>query len=533
MWKRGLIRESGLVILAILGFAIPSAGQMATIDVLLDLDRDPTTGCGVVTVDGAAEGVELRVRTSFDAATDTVTSTTTAGCADPELDLFDVETPVPSDPQPTWTGLAGNGASGSMLVESHFPIALTGSVSSARSYVVVQSALGEDTLFGAGAQRPLLLIFLPPNVPGLAPAALALVFLLSVLLVARNLPKTGFALLALLGVVVGGALIGPSRGWALLGEGFHRAWTPDELVATDPEGDAPEGIDLLEFHVAYDEANQELWLRTDILFGPPVCTDWGTVDPGSGYACGMLPPLDPGPFNNNVAMTFDDGPHLVVTPLVLATLRANDIPATFFVVGNRMHTPEEQAIVREIHEDPLFRVANHSLTHRRMAFLTQEEIEIEVPANNDLIREAIGDPCFFPQYFRFPFASSNCASMEVMRTHGLASASVHINTSDWCYGTNGGYCPPEVVPFIEDEFRDDLPGWAVHEFQETAGGILVMHDIHTNTAAQLPAVIAGLQAAGANFVDLADPVLFPNMHATMMVPDAPACCEGSVNTSYP
>ena len=60
-----------------------------------------------------------------------------------------------------------------------------------------------------------------------------------------------------------------------------------------------------------------------------------------------------------------------------------------------------------------------------------------------------------------------------------------------------------------------------------------MHHINTNTAAELHSVIAGLQAAGANFVDLADPVLFPNMHATMMVPDAPACCEGNVNTSYP
>ena len=36
-----------------------------------------------------------------------------------------------------------------------------------------------------------------------------------------------------------------------------------------------------------------------------------------------------------VALTIDDGPHPLITPLVLAVLRAADVKATFFVVGQR------------------------------------------------------------------------------------------------------------------------------------------------------------------------------------------------------
>ena len=37
-------------------------------------------------------------------------------------------------------------------------------------------------------------------------------------------------------------------------------------------------------------------------------------------------------------------------------------------------------------------------------------------------------------------------------------------------------------------------------------------------------LFAALQAAGASFVDLADPVLFPIMNAPLPVPEPPACC---------
>ena len=524
VFRRGLL----LAPLLLLGLTASSRSEVATIDVLLDLDQDSATGCDVATVDGNAEGVELRVRTLFDVGTEIVLSTASAACTDSVLDIFEVDSPIPTAPQPGWQGVAGNGALGSMLIESHVPRALMGQATQARVFVVTSSIVGEDVLFVGAGSGPLVVSIFTPSVPGLG--ALPLLGLITALLVlGGGVARTRGTAIALVSTISLGLILAPIQGRALLGEGLHRIWSLDERVGIDPEFDAPAGIDLLEFYAAFDAVSHELWFRADILFGAPVCLDWGVVDPGVGFACGMQPPLDPGPFGGAVAMTFDDGPHPVVTPQVLATLRAHGIPATFFVVGKRLNTPEERAIALEIHQDPLFRLGNHSVNHVRMNTLTAEEVDFEVSVNNDHIRAAIGDPCYFPKYFRIPFAASNCPVMTAVRTHGHASAAVHINTSDWCYGVGGGFCFASMVPFIEEEFRDDLPGWAVHEFEASGGGILVMHDIHTNTAAELPAVIAALQAAGATFVDLGDPVLFPLMNETINPPEAPACCSGAVN----
>ena len=523
-------RQAFFLLLLLLTFGITtnSRAEVATLDALFDLDQDPATGCTVNTVDGDAEGVDLRIRTLFDVGQETVLSTTASDCVDPILDLFGAETPIATAPQPAWPGVVGNGTSGSMLVEAHIPLAVTGAVAEARAFVVVTSLVGEDAMLDTNGSESLLIGIFAPPVPGLGFLALGALLAALWMVTRAELNKRTFSRVVAWGLVMHFVML-PVESSALLGEGFHRTWTLDEVIGSDPAADAPAGIDLLEFSATFDSSTQELWLRFDIMFGSPVCVGWGTVDPGVGYACGMQPPLDSGPFGGAIAMTFDDGPHEVVTPLVLATLRAHGIPATFFVVGNRLVTPGERALALEIHQDPLFRIANHSLTHVRMTQLTAEQIDVEVTANSDLIRDAIGDPCYFPRYFRFPFAASNCTTMEASRRHGFASAAVHINTSDWCYGTNGGSCPASVVPFIEDEFRDDLPGWAVNQFEQSGGGILVMHDIHTNTAAELPAVIAGLQAAGATFVDLDDPLLFPIMNGTISTPEAPSCCEGITN----
>ena len=66
---------------------------------------------------------------------------------------------------------------------------------------------------------------------------------------------------------------------------------------------------------------------------------------------------------------------------------------------------------------------------------------------------------------------------------------------------------------------------AVDRFLDSGGGIMLLHDIQANTAAELPAILAALQTAGATFVDLSDGTLFPQLNANVSVPEAPACCS--------
>ncbi len=520
--KLGSRLAVGLVLLMA---AAASRAEIATIDVLLDLDQDSATGCVASTVDGDAPGIELRVRTLFDVGTETVTSTTTAPCADPTLGVFRSEVAITGAPLPPFSGVPGNGVLGSVLVETHVPLSVVGASARSRAFVVLTSPVGEDALLAGEAGAPLLVSIRTPMVSALGVLGVILALILACAVVRAEINPRALAGVLLL-VSLGTSWLIPARGWSLLGEGTFRSWGLDEWIGADPEADAPAGVDLLAFYAAVDDATGELWLRTDILFGAPVCLAWGTVDPGEGFVCTMQPPLDQGPFGGAVALTFDDGPDPTVTPLILATLRAQGIPATFFVLGDRLVSAEGRALALEIHEDPLFRLANHTASHRRLTELSPEEVQLEVSTASDRIREAIGDSCHFPRYFRFPYGDADCASMGVVRSEGLAVASVHVDPGDWCYGANGGYCPASEIPWLPDELRDDLVANALDRFLASNGGIMLMHDVHAHTAAQLPAILAELQAAGATFVDLADPVLFPIMNEPIVLPEAPACCGG-------
>src|SRR5690606_139212 len=61
-----------------------------------------------------------------------------------------------------------------------------------------------------------------------------------------------------------------------------------------------------------------------------------------------------------VALTFDDGPHVSLTPRLLDILKERDVQATFYVLGRNVQRHPEIArrIVAEGHE-----IANHSWSH--------------------------------------------------------------------------------------------------------------------------------------------------------------------------
>ena len=46
-----------------------------------------------------------------------------------------------------------------------------------------------------------------------------------------------------------------------------------------------------------------------------------------------------------IALTFDDGPNVTITPLVLDLLEKHDVTGTFFLIGKNM-TPETEPVIR-------------------------------------------------------------------------------------------------------------------------------------------------------------------------------------------
>ncbi len=76
-----------------------------------------------------------------------------------------------------------------------------------------------------------------------------------------------------------------------------------------------------------------------------------------------------------IALTFDDGPYPVKTPLLLDVLADLHVPATFFLIGrDAQEFPEITArIAREGHE-----IANHTMTHPNLDALGPDEIKREL-----------------------------------------------------------------------------------------------------------------------------------------------------------
>ena len=70
-----------------------------------------------------------------------------------------------------------------------------------------------------------------------------------------------------------------------------------------------------------------------------------------------------------IALTFDDGPHPVLTPKILDILKEYQVKATFFIVGeNAVNYPDiVERILKEGHE-----IGNHTHTHDK---IDREEIE--------------------------------------------------------------------------------------------------------------------------------------------------------------
>jgi peptidoglycan-N-acetylglucosamine deacetylase len=91
-----------------------------------------------------------------------------------------------------------------------------------------------------------------------------------------------------------------------------------------------------------------------------------------------------------VALTIDDAPHPDVTPGILRELRANDVRATFFIIGEnaKAHPELIQAIRADGHE-----IANHLFTDRISARLSDYEFVDELRRTDELI-QPLGSPKF-------------------------------------------------------------------------------------------------------------------------------------------
>ena len=99
-------------------------------------------------------------------------------------------------------------------------------------------------------------------------------------------------------------------------------------------------------------------------------------------------------------MTFDDGPSKTVTPVVLDTLKKENIKATFFLLGSRVELNPE-LVKREYNEGHY--LASHGYSHvYSQIYASPQSVIDEYNRSVTAIRNAIGDQQYNPHLFRFP-----------------------------------------------------------------------------------------------------------------------------------
>lgn len=102
-----------------------------------------------------------------------------------------------------------------------------------------------------------------------------------------------------------------------------------------------------------------------------------------------------------IALTFDDGPHSVYTPMLLDGLRERGVHVTFFLLGENIDGKE--AIVRQMKEDGHL-IGNHGYTHVQMSKESAGAACGQIEMTNQKIEAITG---VRPQYLRPPFGSWN------------------------------------------------------------------------------------------------------------------------------
>lgn len=136
--------------------------------------------------------------------------------------------------------------------------------------------------------------------------------------------------------------------------------------------------------------------------------------------------------SKKIALTFDDGPDEIYSPLILDELSKQDIPATFFLVGsNVVKFPEiVDRMAREGHT-----VANHTFTHINFDLESPFQSKQQINQTARVVSAATGHSTSF---FRVPYGGPNDQAMRDTfrgllnaQQLGYVNASYNFDTKDY------------------------------------------------------------------------------------------------------
>lgn len=129
--------------------------------------------------------------------------------------------------------------------------------------------------------------------------------------------------------------------------------------------------------------------------------------------------------NKSIYLTFDEGYEAGYTKQILEILKENNVKATFFITAHYVNTQEE--LVKQMIDDGHI-IGNHTVNHKCMPDLTEEEIRKEVLDLHQVIYEKFN---YEMKYIRPPKGEFSERSLKVTNSLGYKTVMWSFAYEDW------------------------------------------------------------------------------------------------------
>ena len=187
-----------------------------------------------------------------------------------------------------------------------------------------------------------------------------------------------------------------------------------------------------------------------------------------------------------IYLTFDAGYENGSTEKILDTLKAHQVPAAFFLVGNYLE--QNADLVRRMVEEGHI-VGNHTLHHPDMSKLTGEDFAGELTGLETKFREITGKE--LPKFYRPPQGVYSRENLEMAQKLGYKTVFWSLAYADW---------DNKAQPTREQAFSKLLP--RIHN-----GAVVLLHSTSQTNGEILDELLTKWKEMGYRFGTLEE--LFP------------------------
>jgi len=259
----------------------------------------------------------------------------------------------------------------------------------------------------------------------------------------------------------------------------------------------------------YSRQNREQQQHRRNLRGDNLARKGGLSSPGA------VSVFRPG--GQYVMLTFDDGPHATLTPLLLDKLLEFKSHATFFLLGSKaINQPEIlKRMAAEGHE-----IALHGWHHNIMTKIPREQLHSHLMQTSKVITDAV-HTLSLPVPKNSPAVSAPSAPSSSTSSSTLSSSQTPISLIRPPYGNTNAQVNEflkaagfKVVLWSLDSKDWDTTDSSVIEknvIQNVEpGDVILFHDIHKHTIDAMSNILKALQTKGYEMVTLSQIMSFPD-----------------------